>query len=281
MYPASRYHATIYSCCPCYHRGASAEDRGMTVMRLPTMQGVVERRLLINYRLDRDVAAAMIPAPFKPQLVNGWAVAGICLIRLGQLRPRGVPARLGLTSENAAHRFAVQWHDTSGLRTGVYVPTRHSGALMNVAVGDRLFPGRHQRAEFTSVESADAIAVAFTARDSQCFVDAAVGMRDELPDSELFASTTEASNFFRNGAAGFSPTRHSDRLDGLELRTTTWRIQATQARHVRSSFFDDPVTFPPGSIHLDSALVMRDVAVEWHSLASLSPDPGHLCPTPA
>ncbi len=64
------------------------------------------------------------------------------------MRPRGVPARLGLTSENAAHRFAVQWHDETGLRTGVYIPKRHSPAFVNVAVGDRLFPGRHERADF-------------------------------------------------------------------------------------------------------------------------------------
>ena len=250
-------------------------------MRVPTMHGVVDRRLLINYRLDPDVAATMIPAPFEPQLVNGWAVAGICLIRLGQMRPRGVPARLRLTSENAAHRFAVQWRDETGLRTGVYIPTRHSAAMVNVAAGDRLFPGRHERADFQNTESADAIAVAFTARDSQTFVDAAVGVRDELADSQLFASTAEASNFFRAGAAGFSPTRRSGRLDGLELRTTAWRIEAADIRHVRSSFFDDRDAFRAGTIHLDSALVMRDVAVEWHSVGSLSPRHNHSSPAPA
>ena len=250
-------------------------------MRVPTMHGVVERRLLINYRVDPDVAATMIPAPFQPQLVHGWAVAGICLIRLGQLRPRGVPARLGLTSENAAHRFAVQWYDETGLRTGVYIPTRHSAAIVNVAVGDRLFPGRHERADFNSAESADAVSLAFTARNSQCFVDAAVEMRDELTDSELFASTAEASNFFRTGAAGFSPTRRSAQLDGLELRTANWRIQAAEICHVRSSFFDDRVAFPAGSISLDSALVMRDVAVEWHSLGSVSSGQGHRSLAPA
>lgn len=240
-------------------------------MRVPTMQGVVERRLLINYRLDPDLAATMIPAPFEPQLVNGWAVAGICLIRLGQMRPSGLPAHLGLTSENAAHRFAVQWRDETGLLTGVYIPTRHSAAMVNVAVGDRLFPGRHERADFKSTESDDSVAVCFAARDSQTFVDAAVGMRDELAHSELFSSTAEASNFFQAGAAGYSPTRRSGRLDGLELRTRAWRIEAADIRHVRSSFFDDRYTFPAGMVHLDSALVMREVAVEWHSVGSLSP----------
>jgi uncharacterized protein YqjF (DUF2071 family) len=238
-------------------------------MKVPTMRGVVERRLLINYRLDRDVAAAMIPAPFEPQLVNGWAVAGLCLIRLGQLRPRGVPAALGLTSENAAHRFAVQWRDETGLRTGVYIPTRHSEAIVNVVVGDRLFPGVHQKADFAVAESDDAISVAFTARYSRCHVDAAVAMSDELTESQLFGSTAEASNFFRTGAAGYSPTRRSARLDGLELRTNAWRIEAASICHVRSSLFDDRAAFPAGTIHLDSALVMRNVPVEWHGVGSL------------
>ena len=239
-------------------------------MRVPTLQGIVERRLLINYRLDPDLAASMVPAPFEPQLVNGFAVAGICLIRLGQLRPRGLPASLGLTSENAAHRFAVQWHDETGLRTGVYISQRHSAAVINVVAGDRLFPGHHQRADFDVVESDDAIAVAFTTRDSHCVVDASVTMSDELIDSELFASTTEASDFFRTGAAGFSPTRRSARLDGLELRTSAWHIEPTTIDHVRSSLFDDRVAFPAGTIELDSALVMRNVPVEWHGLGSLS-----------
>ena len=76
-------------------------------------------------------------------------------------------------------------------------------------------------------------------------------------------------------------SRGPSRLDGLELRTTTWRIQAADIRHVRSSFFDDRVAFPAGSIRLDSALVMRDVTVEWHSLGSLSPCHRHPSLAPA
>ena len=69
-------------------------------MKLPELAAVVERRLLVNYRVDPDVAARLVPPPFRPQLVRGWAVAGICLIRLGRLRPRGLPSAVGLRSEN-------------------------------------------------------------------------------------------------------------------------------------------------------------------------------------
>jgi hypothetical protein len=52
-------------------------------MRPPTMSSVIERRLLVNYRVDPAAAASLLPTPLRPQLVNGWAVAGICLIRAG------------------------------------------------------------------------------------------------------------------------------------------------------------------------------------------------------
>jgi len=51
----------------------------------------IERRLLINYRIDPEVARLHIPSPFRPLLVSGWAVGGVCLIRLGGLRPAHLP----------------------------------------------------------------------------------------------------------------------------------------------------------------------------------------------
>ena len=91
-------------------------------MKPPVMSGLIERRLLVNYRVDPEVAARLLPEPLRPQLVAGSAVAGICLIRLGQMRPGGLPAWMGLRSENAAHRVAVEWDTRSGVESGVYIP---------------------------------------------------------------------------------------------------------------------------------------------------------------
>ncbi len=46
----------------------------------------------------------------------------------------------------------------------------------------------------------------------------------------------------------------------------TWEVLPARIHHVSSSVFDDPARFPVGSIELDSALVMRDIPVEWHEL---------------
>lgn len=92
------------------------------------MVGTIDRRLLINYRVDPDVLARLLPEPFEPQMVRGAGLAGICLIRLSDLRPTGAPAALGVTTENAAHRIAVEWDDGEGRRHGVYIPRRDTSS---------------------------------------------------------------------------------------------------------------------------------------------------------
>src|SRR5215469_685094 len=79
--------------------------------QLPAVAGTIERRILVNFRCRPDVLARILPAPFRPKLINDWGMAGICLIRLGGIRPAFLPAIGGLNSENAAHRIAVEWDD--------------------------------------------------------------------------------------------------------------------------------------------------------------------------
>src|ERR1041384_6121900 len=90
---------------------SSPQRLGLADRVLPILNGEIDRRILVNYRCEPNIAARLLPAPLRPQLVNGWAMMGICLIRLTQIRPRGLPAWTGLSSENAAHRIAVEWDD--------------------------------------------------------------------------------------------------------------------------------------------------------------------------
>jgi hypothetical protein len=227
------------------------------------MSSIVERRLLVNYRVDPEAAASLLPAPLRPQLVNGWAVAGICLIRLGRLRPSWVPGWAGMRTENAAHRIAVEWDGTGGRQSGVYIPRRDSNSVATVLAGGRLFPGEHHRASFDVRETAQDLHVAFASTDGTAHVSIDVRVAQRLQGSALFADLREASDFFRRGSAGFSATRDSGRLDGLELRADRWVVEPAEVHAVCSSFFSDVRLFPPGSATLDCALLMRDIPVTW------------------
>jgi hypothetical protein len=240
-------------------------------MKRPRLEGLIERRLLVNYRVDPEVAARMLPEPFRPQLVRDFAVAGICLLRLGEMRPKGLPAWMGLRSENAAHRVAVEWDTSEGTRAGVYIPRRDSASITNRIVGGRLYPGVHEPARFRVQESPVDLQVAFASRDGLVDADVAATVTDELAGSALFANTGEASAFFERGSDGYSATRDPRRYDGLRLQTQAWKVQALIIERARTSFFEDTDAFPPGSAILDCALVMREVPVTWEPLDPLRP----------
>lgn len=236
-------------------------------MRGPRLSSVIERRLLVNYRVDPEIAAALLPASLRPQEINGWAVAGICLIRLGRVRPAWMPGAFGVRSENAAHRIAVEWDGPEGRRTGVYIPRRDSDSLIGVAAGGRLFPGRLRPAAFDVREAADDFSVSLTARDGATHVSVAARVAGRLTGSSLFAQLSEASAFFRDGSVGFSPAGNGENLDGVELHAGEWRVEPLEIRRVTSSFFDDPERFPRGSATLDCALLMRDLSVTWQPVS--------------
>lgn len=227
------------------------------------IEGVIDRRLLVNYRVDPDVASKLVPPPFRPQVVNGYAVAGICLLRMTELRPRPLPRRLGLRSENAAHRIAVEWEGENGTMSGVYIPRRDSASIANVIVGGRVYPGVHHRARFEVRESDREIRVRFASYDRSTEVDVEVEVVEHLSGSRLFADLDEASCFFERGSVGYSATSDPSRFDGLELRTDAWSMAPARVVRARSSFFEDETRVPKGGAALDSALLMRQVPVIW------------------
>jgi len=100
-------------------------------MKLPTIRGIIDRRILANFRIDAERMAAALPAPFRPQLHQGWAIGGICLIRLKNIRPSFWPLPWGIGSENAAHRIAVEWDVDGQTQQGVYIPRRDTDSRLN------------------------------------------------------------------------------------------------------------------------------------------------------
>jgi hypothetical protein len=234
-------------------------------MHLPAIRGVIDRRILVNYRVDPEVVAQILPAPFRPQLVAGHAIAGICLIRLKQLRPAMFPSFVGLGSENAAHRFAVEWDSEDGVRTGVFVPRRDTSSRLTTLAGGRIFPGVQHRAAFDVQEAADEIRIAMRSRDGSAQVLVEGCETSELPAGSVFGSTETASRFFEDGSLGYSPGQSNHCFEGLELRAVNWQVQPFSVSNVESSFFSDRVVFPEGSVTFDHALLMRGIDHSWHS----------------
>ncbi len=242
----------------------------LLLKRIPMIKGIIKRRLLINFRAAPSTVQRILPAPFRPKLQMGYAIVGICLIRLEQIRPAGLPGVIGLSSENAAHRIAVEWTDQAGIeREGVFIPRRDTDSTLNHLAGGRLFPGEHSPARFLVVDVGGRVELSMRSLDGAVAVSVTGEDSDQLPASSCFDSLKEASSFFERGNLGYSVTRDGKRLDGLLLRTLQWRIRALSLTKVHSTFFADRNRFPQGSIEFDHALVMRDIPHEWHMAEDL------------
>lgn len=238
--------------------------------KLPAMQGLIRRRLLINFRVEPEVMARHLPTPFRPKLHKGYAIAGICLIRLEAMRPKGLGLPVGLSSENAAHRAAVCWTDPQGERAeGVFIPRRDTDSRTNHLAGGRLFPGEHHLSRFTVQESGPAISLQMASVDGAVSVDLQGCRTDEWAPHSLFATLQEASDFFERGCIGYSACADAQRFDGLLLRTPVWSVRPLAVQQLASSYFTNPALFPPGSVAFDCALIMEQTAHEWIPLAPL------------
>lgn len=220
----------------------------------------------MNFRVDPDVMQTQLPSRFTPKLHNGSAVGGICLIRLEQIRPRFLPPIVGISSENAAHRIAVTWIDEAGIqREGVFIPRRDTGSRMNHLLGGRLFPGEHYLASFTVESTPNSVKLEMKSKDGKVGVRVSGSVSLDLPRSSQFSSVADASQFFEPGSIGFSATKDAKRLDGISLKTKNWKVVPLDVTDVYSSYFSNEEIFPEGTVHFDCALLMTNIAHQWHS----------------
>jgi hypothetical protein len=236
---------------------------------ITNVRAVMKWRILVNFRVQPDSAAGFLPQPFRPKLVNGLAMGGVCLIRLEDMRPAWLPRICGVASENAAHRIAVEWTENGRTRNGVFIPRRDTSSFLNRVAGGRLFPGVHHPAHFRCMNSGDRFKVELRSHDGEIRVRVAARIADVWPADSVFKSLDDASAFFRTGGCGWSPSNNCA-LEGVELRTENWAMRTLDVEFAESSFFGDEKRFPPGSVKFDSALLMRGIKHEWHALGKFA-----------
>ncbi len=233
-------------------------------MRAPTIKATIERRILVNYRVEPAALASVLPVPFRPALVDGHGIAGICLIRMGGIRPAVLPSAVGLTTDNAAHRIAVEWDSDDGPVTGVYIPRRDTSSRVSALLGGRAFPGWQHRARFRVEEGDGLYRVEVCSQDGAVNIAVVAHRANQVMEGSVFRSLEEASAFFRCAPLGYAATPEQGVFDGVALTAEGWAIEPLYLAEAQSSYFDDPARFPAGTAVADSAFLMANLDTTWH-----------------
>jgi len=232
------------------------------MIKLPKIKGIIDRRILINYKIEVEYLIDYLPKPFEPIEIEGYGIAGICLIRLKNIRPSMLPSFVGINSENGAHRIAVKWKEGNEYKEGVYIPRRDTSSKLNALVGGRIFPGEHHFSQFNVVEEKEKYDVEIKNEDGT-YLRILANKTNEYPKSSLFNNLESVSEFFEKGSIGYSPNK-KNYFDCLELKTYSWKVQPLNVISVTSSFFDDENIFPKNSVNFDNALLMENIEHEWN-----------------
>ncbi len=209
-------------------------------MKIPTIHGFIDRRILINFTADPDIVQQIIPAPFRVKIYNEKAIVGICLIRLKNLKPKGFPDLIGVSSENGAHRIAVEWDEDGKIMEGVYIPRRDTSLKFNTIVGGRLFSGKHHLAKFNVVEVENNYHIDFRSSDDTTISIDAKEVAN-FDSNSIFKTLENVSAFFEKGAIGYSPNKN--KFEGLKLQAYKWEVRPLEVSNVQSSFFENSQLF--------------------------------------
>ena len=173
-------------------------------MKISKIKGVIDRRIFINYQVDKEALGNYLPKPFKPKLVKGKGIVGICLIRLKEIRSKGFPKQIGISSENGAHRIAVEQLENGILKEGVYIPRRDTSSKLNALAGGTIFPGIHHFASFKVQEFGINYKVGLVSANNTSFLIKAEETKTWNYNS-VFESLESVSDFFEKGSVGYFP----------------------------------------------------------------------------
>jgi hypothetical protein len=235
---------------------------------LAVLEGVIARRVLLNFRADPAVVRPLVPAPLEAVERDGAAIVSVCLIRVAQLRPKGLPGFVGIASETMAHRVAVRCPTDEGPTEGVFVWQRHSDNALLSLLGGQALPGARHRARFHPVEDADGLWM--EVRTEEGAADVLFHARPAAwAPTPAFPTFDDAAGFFARGDRGLACALDDGRLESVRLRSLDWETAPLAAADVRAAFYEDAARFPRGSVLFDGALVMRRVSHEWREITEV------------
>lgn len=163
----------------------------------------------------------ILPAEFEPLIVNGYAICGLCIIRV---KVGGV-----WRFDAIAHRVATS--------SGVYIIRRDTCNKILALAGGRLFPGVHRHGALKVDWREDEVGVRASLA-GQVEVSVRAHRADEMKPTPLFEEFSELAQFFRAGSRGWSLARDPRQLEQAGFEFPNWRMTPAALETARSSFWE-------------------------------------------
>ena len=235
-------------------------------MQLPVIRGVIDRRILVNYRVDPGVLAALLPAPFRPKLVAASGMVG----RLpdppeARCGPRFLPPLAGdLLRERRPPRRRRMGRG-GRRREGVFVPRRDTDSRLNRLGGRAALPRRPLTTPaFTVRGDGRPLPRRPPQRRRRTSLSVVGGVNAAVAGGVGLRLARGGLRLLRGGLAGVLRDAPARPARGAGAAAPRWRVEPLAGRAGGVQLLRGPVALPAGVGRVRLALLMRGIDHEWH-----------------
>lgn len=258
-------------------------------MRAPVLRGRIARRILVGLRVDPSVARRLLPSGLEPRLIEGHAIAGVAFTRIEDLRTRLLPIPFGASSDSVEHRIAAQPTTVAKRRfralgrAPFYVLRRDASTAADAFLTHPSVAAERGRSRFDIDERDGRLEARARSFDGRMSIRVGADEIEAWPADSVFGSLLAAVRWFGDDVPSawrgrLVPQRDSAGVDATRVvrarSSLRWIACPLGVRTFASTYLEDPVAFPEGSVVVDHALCLRDVEEVWHSAPDLHG--GHL-----
>ena len=229
--------------------------------------------LSLNYAVDPDALARLIPEPLRPELHKGVGWVQLLISSLRDMRPQGLGSLFGVCFYQVSYRAAVCYHSRDGRprRGGFFVRSETNHPVMR-AVGNALNEFRFHEfglSEIVMLRAGEQLTIGVDP-DVSAAGGKLAGLFDTRPlDSAPAGSTWSSIDDLHEPLIECYDALGVDRDAGylyvLTIDREPWRPSFVRPLDLYSEYFD---AGPLGGerSRLDSVLHIRDCAYRWRPL---------------
>jgi hypothetical protein len=172
------------------------------------MRGRLERCWLFAYQTPVEEARALLPAELEPVTFGGRAFWSVVVCRASRMRPKGIPAFLGISYWHVAYRLYARFIPAGGKALeGLYFLRSDCDSPLIATVGNWLTEFRFHTAEVRHLEQEEKVLLEVSRTDAPGCAVLKRNVSPRLPRDSAFASLEEAAVRLKYSPAGFSVTQ--------------------------------------------------------------------------
>jgi hypothetical protein len=190
-------------------------------MALPRIVSArLEERFIFNFRMPPEELDRRLPAGWlKPQVINGWAVASFCVLKLGRLMLWPLPPIVNIRTVSCAYRCgAIDASDGKNEPT-VYITDRNTDRSVIAATAPFIFADTIPAVHAAIARSPGTIEISVShlngGRLFSADIDTAGGPAEW--QSEVFATLDDFVDFIKGGVSSWTPSTKPKRLARVDL----------------------------------------------------------------